>query len=108
MDTGNAKALREALVMARYNILPLPPHWEKTSCQCKECRDRREAFRVVDEALAAPPRNCDVGTAEEQKERFEKFCESQPTVNCDGCHLAMNYACEFEWAQMPYEPQKKG
>ncbi len=60
------------------------------------------------DALAAQQRNCDVGSAEEQKERFEKFCEAQPTANCDGCHLAMNYSCEFEWAQMPYEATREG
>ena len=36
----------------------------------------REAHESVNAALAEPPRNCDVGTAEEQAERFMKFCEA--------------------------------
>ena len=33
----------------------------------------REAHEAVNAALAAPTRNCDVGTAEEQLKRFNKF-----------------------------------
>ena len=65
--------------------------------------------------LAAPPRNCDVGTAEEQAERFYSFCKkfqsgiqgmcsSQcPCKECsDMCH------CQTKWSQMPYEEAKGG
>ena len=61
-------------------------------------------------ALAAPPRNCDVGTAEEQAHRFHAFCMAHqspikgmcdPPCPCheqpDKCH------CMTAWAQMPYE-----
>ena len=58
-------------------------------------------------ALSAPPRNCDVGTAEEQYERLNKHCDKYPP-NCGGCHftneegITLN-ACGLHWAQMPYE-----
>lgn len=71
-------------------------------------------------ALAEPVRNCDVGTAEEQAERFRKFCgahkpdEHQFTEHGEllcpstGCELiACNFGhCALVWAHMPYEEVK--
>ena len=57
-------------------------------------------------ALAAPPRNCDVGTAEEQARRLGALCESFPGISCKGCPLdSKTMNCELAWAQMPYEPK---
>ena len=72
---------------------------------------------IVSSTLADPPRNCDVGTAEEQAERFRRFCgthkpdESQFTEEGEllcpstGCELiACNYGqCALAWSHMPYE-----
>lgn len=57
-----------------------------------------------------PLRNCDVGTADEQAERFYSFCKTHqsgiqgmcssqcPCQDCcDTCH------CLTKWSQMPYE-----
>ena len=57
-------------------------------------------------ALATPPRNCDVGTAEEQDRRFKKFCNkhcrgSNARFPCLTCPLPV-YKCQLAWAQMPY------
>jgi hypothetical protein len=65
----------------------------------------------VDAALAAPPRNCDVGTVKEQDERFHRFCAEHRTGSCAGCHNPVgDYTvakgvreCALVWAQMPYE-----
>lgn len=66
-------------------------------------------------ALAAPRLNCEVGTAEEQAERFENFClkyigcaEETGGSHCIGCPLEKasrhtTQKCELYWAQMPYE-----
>lgn len=59
-------------------------------------------------ALAAPPRNCDVGTAEEQAERMRLYCNSHGEdesgcFRCDKCPLLTVEMCELAWAQMPYE-----
>lgn len=64
---------------------------------------------LCDERLAMPPRNCDVGTAEEHAQRFHDFCirnSSSIDGMCDSkcpcisspdkCH------CLCKWAQMPY------
>jgi len=65
------------------------------------------------EALVAPPRNCDVGTADEQAQRFETFCHrySQAMGICDDdCpfrqHPNASY-CQSIWMQMPYKPKEE-
>ena len=48
-------------------------------------------------------RNCDIGTAEEQIARFNKFCFP---IKCSECQLHTDedlHYCIFRWAQMPYE-----
>lgn len=48
-------------------------------------------------------RNCDVGTAEEQLKRFNKFCFP---IKCRECKLYTDedlHDCIFRWHQMPYE-----
>ena len=51
---------------------------------------------VINAALSAPPRNCDVGTAEEQDARFVKWRYSNPLR----AELGLD---ALAWAQMPYE-----
>lgn len=59
---------------------------------------------ACDAALATHPRNCDVGTAEEQSERYEKFCYAHRSreKGCGDCPLCDIPCCEFAWTQMPY------
>ena len=64
---------------------------------------------VVLPALAAPPRNCDVGTAEEQDERFSAHCNRYFNEvglcgkDCPGRDFNMlGGTCSLLWAQMPY------
>ena len=70
--------------------------------------DIQESHKAITDALAAPPRQCDVGTAEEQSERFMDFCRpGNRPPNCEECKVypkRMNkFWCQLEWAQMPYE-----
>jgi hypothetical protein len=57
-------------------------------------------------ALAAPPRNCDVGTAAEQVERWHAFCAKYDD-DCTGCpcdgDARFHVDCFAIWAQMPNE-----
>lgn len=60
----------------------------------------------VNRALAAPARQCDVGTEEEQEDRYIKFCDSHTKnhgncISCPACNIRGR--CEFNWAQTPYE-----
>ena len=74
----------------------------------------KAAQDMANSALSAPPRNCDVGTADEQAKMFHSFCEKFqsciqemcsplcPFINCcDVCH------CMTKWLQMPYKEGEK-
>ena len=66
-----------------------------------------EAIREGKEALSAPARQCDVGTAEQQAERFAKYCDRFHRCNGCPCCGKMKYnRCEYIWAQMPYKAEK--
>lgn len=56
-------------------------------------------------ALSEPPRNCDVGTAEEQSRRFDNYCRGR---YCDTCPCNAMSRCSMVWAQTPYEAQEGG
>ena len=65
-----------------------------------EICDLRESY--VNPALSDPPRNCDVGTVDEQLKRFSAFCMSR---KCNECQfVSSTYGeCGVRWSQMPYE-----
>ena len=98
--------LRKALLEASIS-LSWATHGHLTEDDAKGC------LAVVDAALAEPLRNCEVGTEEEQAERFYSFCKKfQSGIQgmcssecpckecCDMCH------CLIKWSQMPYEKGK--
>lgn len=61
-------------------------------------------WRKIRAALAAPPRQCDVGTAEEQMIRFENFCFADCNANCplyNNPKIRTSEGCALAWAQMP-------
>ena len=60
----------------------------------------------VKPALAAPPRNCDVGTDEEQSRRYEELCDRHTCgsrCSASGCPMYEHDCSPFAWEQMPYE-----
>lgn len=83
-----------------------------TNCEMTDDEIRRmDAVRWhVKCALSRAPRNCDVGTAAEQADRFKRFCDAH---QCQGyydhpkCPFDID-KCEFEWGQMPYNAQGGG
>lgn len=108
---GNAAAMYDALVkIAHYCD-------DKNGMDDPYCADGHILSDIARAALAAPPRQCDVGTASEQRSRFEKFCNSHSWEEIDGTHCRSSCPlyhgeasrCEdFEWAQMPYTEQEEG
>lgn len=68
----------------------------------------RKVIKIVNEALAEPLRNCDVGTAEEQEQRFIALCNKQHD-DCFMCPVQNDMKsqcdCKFVWSQMPYEKE---
>ena len=70
--------------------------------------NRMEINAIINNALAAPRLNCEVGTAEEQSERMNKFCLKYWKNGCNKmCPLnhdrGEGIVCALAWAQMPYE-----
>ena len=107
---GNAAEMREALletksVIARcmeiLNKIPGGvPYDGLIDDVADEICDLRESY--VNPALSDPPRNCDVGTVEEQLKRFSAFCMSR---KCNECQfVSSTYGeCGVRWSQMPDE-----
>lgn len=65
-------------------------------------------LKTCEKALAAPPRNCDVGTAEEQYKRFSKFCANHRCdLSCPACPAGTFYhtECVTKWERMPFESE---
>ena len=95
MEASNVKAMRDALVMVK-RIFDGRLMWQT---------DIRKAHEAVNSALSEPPRNCDVGSAEEQTRRFVDFCyRSKECVSCQ-MEPKGETDCILAWAQTPY---KKG
>ena len=126
---GNAAAMREALELTRRELQRVFEMLPSSTGRYPNMFSKRETTRrkiglVIDtasSALSAPARNCDVGTAQEQYNRWNGFCgrNYKPHVaaagldGCDDCELceAKNEngpsACPFAWAQMPYVEKKE-
>lgn len=108
----NAAALREALAnverVAKY-CAEMPwhtPGYPTDAARADALYSRiAELGRVARAALAAPARNCDVGTAEEQKERFKAFCEER---DCHKCPFYGKSHCPLQWALAPFAPAEGG
>ena len=65
-----------------------------------------EIERIVKDALAEPPRNCDIGTVTEQSDRMRNFC----LFDQGGCLRCVRRKdtfreCVIDWGQMPYEKE---
>ena len=97
---GNAARMREALEnIAEYA--------KAAECHTEDAHLLGYLNQIAmwaEDALSAPPRNCDVGKPEEQAERFQWFCDTRP---CDCCTLKNKVNetldCAIHWAQMPYK-----
>ena len=98
MEANNMAAMREAIVRLR----------EIANTAFERMREGVETVNLpqaiwhwCEKAMSAPPRNCDVGTAKEQYERFRDYCYSKkcPFIAKDNTLSQI----AFTWAQMPYE-----
>lgn len=109
-SNGNGAAMREALEAALKTIRGvINSTISPRSNTVFDCRDKLSA------ALAKPPRQCDVGTAEEQSKRLDAFCAShghgfdgQKCYCCENCQFTSIDRCELAWAQMPYNESEAG
>ena len=65
-----------------------------------------KAVIIARDAISAPPRNCDVGTDEEQSRRYEELCDRHTCgsrCSASGCPMYEHDCSPFAWGQMPYE-----
>ena len=99
---GNAAAMREALEAARDLLLP---QCNGGTAFAKTCG---ETVNKIMDALSAPPRNCDVGTAEEQEERYIKLKREHidKLTRCPAVGPSF-FPDSLYWAQIPYK-EKEG
>ena len=98
MDASNVKAMRDALVKADAAFSLIVKSAWFIEANFHETKEVMDASNAITSALAAPPRNCDVGTVEEQITRHRKWCKSDnclPGIPCSVCFA--------KWSQMPYE-----
>lgn len=101
---GNAAAMYEAQVGIRALIADEP-----------DGAPMMDAMKAtIDAVLAKPPRNCDVGTAEESTRRMEaeycavqKSCYESPSGRACPLYKA-GVDCRLRWAQMPYAAEEGG
>ena len=87
--SGNAAALREAVERVKEIAIR---EWNAF----RETAAMKEMHDICEVALSKPPRNCDVGTAEEQDDRFVTWRYSKPLREEFGLDA-------LAWAQLPYE-----
>ena len=75
------------------------------SCYKDDLKELHGRMDFLKSALASPARNCDVGTADEQLKRHEKWCDAirngQSGYHCSDAPSCS--ACFAKWSQMPYE-----
>jgi molecular chaperone DnaK (HSP70) len=96
-QVGNAAALRVALSDACHAMFNfLKTHYGSCYEEMANALDKAKA------ALAEPLKNCEVGTPEEQYNRFI-YCCTERKISCRktfnrGCAI-----CYAKWMQMPYE-----
>lgn len=96
--TRNAAAMREALERATRMLSA----WRR-DMPYRAWSEIDETIDKCNTALSAPPRNCDVGTAEEQVERYNKFRFSRKCDECPVYLVGESVDCGVRWAQRPYE-----
>ena len=106
---GNAAALREALESTE----ELLEHFAKPGTLLADAFALHMRDNLA--ALAAPPRNCDVGDAAEQSERLAKFCKANYEKAKKDKHICSECRfndcpgeCPLKWAQLPFIPEKGG
>ena len=100
MEANNMAAMREALV----NIGNAAA-WIAENCNDQQtAKYMNDIIAMAQAALTAPPRNCDIGTEQEQAERYSAFCSRFPKcIGCPCCGKIRYNHCQFVWAQMPFE-----
>lgn len=93
---NNIGSMSDSFVSCKRHFLRVCSVWWNTYCG----RDEEDE----------PPRNCDIGTPEEQAERFNLQCFRHHTgrcsPHCSTIPAKTESECVLKWAQMPYEAKE--
>ena len=102
--SGNAAAIRKALLEIETVA------GEAVENGTMELPQYSKIVDIAESALSAPARNCDVGTAEEQEERYLKLKREHVDrmARCPAVGESFFFPDSLYWAQMPYEAQEGG
>lgn len=109
-EGGNAAAMREALLFVKQYFDKIDPFNPNTYTFAQIEVDHIQD--AISAALSEPPHNCDVGTVEEQLDRYGFYCQSRCT-SCDErhyCHICgerYRMECMMKWAQMPLRGRRE-
>lgn len=123
VENGSIVSMREALAQCELFLGNVSRHAHPTlnpGDKCIACGGADELRGMVVAAIATPTRNCDVGTAQEQYDRWKDFCTSNwsaanaaagldpcedcPFVDCDA--NGNSFGCQFAWGQMPFNVEE--
>ena len=107
LQVGNAAKMREALEKCDALLQRITKSAFFLDANMGLTIDTMNVGNAITEALSAPPRNCDVGTVEQQRERFRKFCFQRLCNNCPMYSKESYSECGLMWMQMPYESEEK-
>lgn len=101
MEASNIKAMYDALEAA-HRTLKLVYENAAELIQPHLADEIAHTGSAIEDALAAPPRNCDAGTAVEQAKRLSEWCGAR---HCSSCQFKGGWPdeCKLRWAQMLYE-----
>lgn len=108
MEENNMAAMRDACQKMRDLLMLRGDGKSRCILTWDEFNESQMMLRA---ALAAPLRNCDVGTASQQAQRFAELCTSHSKDGARGIcdekcpFYGKEYGsdCALVWAQMPYE-----
>lgn len=101
MSSKTREALNQLLGLIDNEILVFSDELEPS-----EISNAQFQIDRAGDAYEKPLRNCDIGTAEQQKARFKKFCDSHS--DCNACPLADcddDVGCAFAFMQRTYESE---
>ena len=107
-DASEARKVLERVnkflgVLIRENLVKDAPFLKEG-----ELENESDLADDVWEVLQGVPRNCDIGTAEEQYARVREFCKKHKVgLRCVDCPVNGLFPknCALIWSQMPYEEE---
>lgn len=110
MSSKLREALKKCMELGK-NIDESLGNDESTVWNCRHERSSANSIvEIAKSALAEPLRNCEVGTAEEQIERYKNFCKTYSSCRrcpCQKNNDIITAKCFANWSQMPYEGKMK-